>query len=216
VADEAIHSTRRFVIDDCSPLAGATFRACGAGDVDCGSPAATTILDQAGKGQLTLDVAQGAFYGYFETFGIDGITPEIRHFTSPVFADRHRFNGHYRDTEIDDVHALYELPRLADRGLVLAFPHDCDETPAPGIALSMPDLAGDADVVPFYFDNGIFPTPGLDETQPGDNRGGGFTNVPPGKHTLTATETATGREVARMDVLVRAGWVTIAIVKPSP
>ena len=64
----------------------------------------------------------------------------------------------------------------------------------------------------FYTLNGI-PSPTASMTDASGD--GGFINLPQGFTTIAATQASTGRKIGQSNVIVRAGFITYASVKPT-
>jgi hypothetical protein len=103
-------------------------------------------------------------------------------------------------------------------GSVIFLARDCLGSAAEGVSASIdgastPVEGGLPTGTRFYFANGL-PSLSVSST---DLRGiGGFINVVPGTHVVTAVRQSTGMTIAKISVLVRPGTITLASLSPLP
>jgi hypothetical protein len=98
----------------------------------------------------------------------------------------------------------------ADRGHAMLIVEDCKRTAMAGIQFTSPQA--DMSAVAFYVRDQI-PTSSAMVTPPeGD---GGFANLPAGTVEIVATELKTGLVINTVTVLVRAGFITTAYIRPA-
>jgi hypothetical protein len=189
-------------------LANVTIVACNKLDYPCMQPMATATTGMDGKARLSVPA---------------------------------NFAGFMQQTERTDyVHSMYFMPALLlDDGVLSNFPliptaafgglaialgtntdperghamlivEDCGGDALPGIAFTSPQA--DMATTTFYVRDQI-PTTSASDTPPeGD---GGYVNLPPGVAEITATEVATGLVINTVTVLIRAGAITTAYIRPA-
>jgi hypothetical protein len=96
-----------------------------------------------------------------------------------------------------------------DRGHMMLISDDCSGAPQPGIVFSSPQA--DEKTVQFYMRDQVPLTSVKDTSAGGD---GGYLNFPAGPGVVTATEAKTGTELATVRVRVRAGFISVAYIRP--
>jgi hypothetical protein len=103
-------------------------------------------------------------------------------------------------------------------GNVVFWAQDCVGGFAEGVTATidgavMPVDGGVPTGTRFFLVNSL---PSLSETATDVAGAGGFLNVVPGAHVITAVRKATGASIARVSVLVRAGAISFASLPPLP
>ena len=103
-------------------------------------------------------------------------------------------------------------------GNVVFWAQDCVGGFAEGVTATidgttMPVDGGVPTGTRFFLVNSL---PTLNETATDTAGAGGFLNVVPGAHVITAVRKATGAPIARVSVLVRAGAISFASLPPLP
>jgi len=206
------------------PLEGFSVKACQALDPACENglvDEGTTDVD--GVAQLTLPPG---FSGFFDITG-EGYADTTAQWSEPI----HRISGftHYMLTSqnvdtlavITGVHAKNGMPFAPDSGHLIFRVQGClplrylgtDERPhaeitGAHVAFAPNDYGSDI----FYTDGTGFVSLTLDETT-FDGTGGAF-EVPARNITVTATDVASGREIASGSVRVRPGAIGFAYLAP--
>jgi hypothetical protein len=96
-------------------------------------------------------------------------------------------------------------------GGLFVYTRDCLGQPAPGVQLAVDMPAGDTEG--FYFVGG---SPVGNQMATSTDAIGGFSNVPTGNRTLTATLLSTKKKIAAFTVQMRANNLTFVTLTPTP
>jgi len=184
------------------PKPGLNARLCRRLDLGC-----TEVVTPAGvtdaQGSVSLKAPAG-FDGYVRLEGGD-VFPAMYFFNPPISKDLKDISVSLSTFPVTgNIISLTGASQKVDRGLVLASVVDCVGGPAEGIKLSSSIL--DAESKVFYAANNL---PSAIATETDAVGYGGIVNVSPGPVTLSATQSATGREIDRITVLVQAGMMSI-------
>jgi hypothetical protein len=97
------------------------------------------------------------------------------------------------------------------RGHMMLIADDCFGMPQAGVKFSSPQA--DRSTVQFYVLDQLPSTTAKQTPAAGD---GGYLNFPAGTALITATEVASSLELATVSVLVRAGFISVAYIRPMP
>jgi len=153
-----------------------------------------------------------AFPGYFYVHGVAGGTA----YEALVY--QHPF-GSPLNWVVPSVETVVGLgtalgkPIDPNRGVLLLFARDCSGAVAEGVSFTA--STADSDTTPYYVLAGA-PSLARSETLASANGQGGFANLPAGYATVTANINGLCALYGRMDLLMRAGAITIANFPPTP
>ncbi len=182
---------------------GVLVAGCASLDVECATPLAGGVSDEAGE--LALSFEEG-FQGVIE-LQAEGFVPTRVYLPGPVLVD-----GPFRI----DLLPVTAFQGLADTGGVSLRPEmghvmllvfDCEYRPAAGVRFE-----NDTGGLGFYW-AGEIPT---SRTQATDAVGwGGFVNVPPGMVRVDTVIDATDEVFAERLVVVRGGWLNALYLAPD-
>jgi hypothetical protein len=191
---------------DSSNYKDVTIRACPRSDYDCQSPIDTQKT--GADGLTTLHVPSG-FTGYFDATA-DNTLESLVYLSWPLVRDA------TYELQLGP-YSLYQTLVMSGggtvddtKGAVFVYTEDCLGNPAPGIKLGI-DPLNIADA--FYFLGG---SPVATQMETAAEAIGGYSNVDPGTVTLTATLSATMKQVASFTVQVRKQTLTFVSLTPTP
>ncbi len=193
---------------DQQPLAGVTARLCRKLDVDCMEPSEPVVSDENGVAEL---VVAGGFDGYV-TLESDDIAPSLYFFNPPIDRDQH--TGPVPLANAAVVRALTSqsgTPALEDRGIVVLTAQNCQSLPAAGVSYAVENTDPDPATKAFYSVAGLPTTSGAATDGSGY---GGLLNVRPGTIAVTGRLQESGREMAKVSLLVRPNALTYAQLVP--
>jgi hypothetical protein len=196
-------------IVDSAPVVGVAAQLCRRLDVSCDNPVISSKSDSDG---LVVMQIEAGFDGYVQLTDSKQITPSMYFLTPPTTGDL--------DVSVRLTNPLVAAGIVAsaggsawlpDRGIILLNAFDCQGNPAADISYSI-DSALTSDTFIFYLVNAL-PTTSVMET---DYTGyGGLVNMPSGVTTISAVLAPSGRQVSKLSVLVRAGYVSYSSVTPN-
>lgn len=187
------------------PPANMTVKLCNKYDTMCGTPLGTPQPDATGKVTVTissdieayLDVTAPGYYPsiiFFE-HAAQAKNPVV--FILPTGA-------------VDAIAATAKVTLDPTKGILLVRNTDCQLGPTAGASVTM---------APHDMDRGFYvigSAATLDATQTDNSGNSGFLNVDPGTPTVTGTIGPMGKEFGKVTTLVRTGYVTDQILRPTP
>jgi len=214
-ASQSAIETRTFTVPlldalSLAPVPNVALTACQKRDVTCARPVATGKTGSDGKLKIELPVN---FSGYVQQSERSDYMPALYFFPSVIPDD-----GVLNDFPLLSSGAVFNglasaLGTRADstRGHMILVAEDCSGMYLPGIVFSSPQQ--DAQTVQFYVQDQL-PSLTLKETlAPGQ---GGYLNFPPGTIAVDVKQVKTGLILATVTLVVRAGFVTVAFMRPQP
>ena len=182
--------------------------ACNKLDYDCMNPIAKVRTNMQGEAVLTVP---DNFTGYMQQTERNDYVPAM-YFMPSLLPEDGRLSNFPLVPNGSFTGLALALGTQVDRsrGHAMLIIEDCQGLALPGIRFSTPQA--DMATTEFYVIDQI-PTTSASETPPeGD---GGFANLPAGTIEITATEVATGLVVNKVTLLIRAGMITTAYIKPA-
>lgn len=192
-----------------APLVGLTSRLCSRVDPNCSSPAATLTTD--GQGALTAKVFYG-FEGFFELKGTEVMDSLIMS-NPPLFGDSRRPPVPLPTRAVVDFYAQQVTGTSLDTtlGALLVRTTDCDITPLRGTTATVGSATSKTKLF-FVYNN----TPRTDVNSTNEEGALGFFNVPVGPALVTVTDQATGARIGQTSVVIRANFLSLVYLTPSP
>jgi hypothetical protein len=197
-----------------APVADVGVAACRKADLGCDEPLVPAVnTDDQGLVDLALPTYDASleavgFPGYL-AIASPGYVPSLFFLNPPLLADRQEDLPILPSTAFDALLMALREPSDADSGAVSAVAYDCGGAPAAGVRF----VLDGGELAPYYFLDGA-PTLRADKTDP--TGVGGFFHVPPGLRVVHARSPGSGREVAVVNVIVRAGFLTYVDLHPTP
>jgi hypothetical protein len=189
-------------------LADVPIVACNKLDFTCMNPIAMVRTNMEGEAKLTVPAN---FAGYMQQTERADYVPAMYFMPALLPADG-RFSNFPLVPNGSFGGLALALGTSVDRerGHAMLIIEDCQGLALAGVRFSSPQA--DMGSTEFYVIDQI-PTTSATETPPeGD---GGFANLPAGPVEITATEVKTGLIVNRVTMLIRAGMITTAYIKPA-
>jgi hypothetical protein len=190
------------------PLPGLSVELCSASDPQCAQPLRQATTDDAGA--CSLEVPGLAFPGYFHVHGTSGAAQyDAVVYHRPLLTAEKQFVP-----SVGTVASLAEsvgAPLDPTRGALYLVARDCSGVSAAGVSFTA--STADQASVTFYVVEGI---PSLSTSQTAPLGQGGIANLRPGYTKVTATINGLCSAYGRIDVLVRAGAITLTNFPPTP
>ncbi len=192
-----------------APVVGATARLCSRLDPNCSSPSSTLTTDD--QGALTARVFFG-FEGFFELKGTEVMDSLIMS-NPPLFGDSRRPPAPIPTRAVVDFYAQQVTGAALDTtlGVMLIRTSDCDIAPLRGMTATIGSATAKTKLF-FVYNN----TPRADVTSTNEEGALGFFNVPVGPALVTVTDQATGARLGQTSVVVRANFLSLVYLTPSP
>lgn len=187
------------------PPQGVSLKLCNKYDPTCAAPLGTPMLDMDGKVSVTVPSDTEV---YLEITGGDYI-PTL------LFLDHRAEAQNPQDllvpmSIVQSTAMQVSVPYDNTKGIVLIRTTDCTLKPSAGVAVTVFPAGGSTR----FYTVGNLPTPNASQT---DNAGNaGFINVDPGTPTITGTVGPEGKTYGVVPTLVRAGYMSAVIVRPTP
>jgi hypothetical protein len=198
------------VIDALSrrPLADVPIVACNKLDLTCMSPIAMVATNADGDAKLTVPTS---FAGYMQQTERNDYVPAM-YFMPALLPDNGRLSNFPLVPNGSFTGLALALGAQVDRtrGHAMLIIEDCQGLALPAVRFSSPQA--DMATTEFYVVDQI-PTSSASETTPEGQ--GGFANLPAGVIEITATDVKTGLVFNKVTLLMRAGMVTTAYIKPA-
>ena len=194
------------------PYPGVEVQVCASADPLCELPIDAAVSDDSGLACLTVPSVGIGFQGFLGTHDPSDAQRALYYLRHPV---THAVGGDEvilpNATEIAAVSALLGVEQDGARAQIAAIAYDCVDAPAPGIGFEI-DI-DDQQMVPFYTRNNV-PDPTAAITD--DTGLGGWANVPLTglAVTISARLKSSDEVVARREIVLRAGAVTIVGLTP--
>jgi hypothetical protein len=191
---------------------------CDAIDAAC-NPVASGTTDPNGRVSLTFNNSSrtgsglGNYY-YIKATSLDAaspvIAPTLAYITTPLVQSGAPLTLEVFSPGLPLVQNDLMMQQDPNLGVMLAFADDCRWDTAPGVQIS----AAGVDAGAYY---GFGTTSGATATATDNSGDAIFMNVPPGPIELTAKPLALGGTTSsRVNVGVRAGYVTLVALAPTP
>jgi hypothetical protein len=198
------------VIDALSrrPLADVPILACNKLDLTCMTPIAMVTTDMDGDAKLLVPTS---FAGYMQQTERSDYVPAM-YFMPALLPENGRLSNFPLVPNGSFTGLALALGAQVDRtrGHAMLIIEDCQGLALGGVRFSSPQA--DMATTDFYVVDQI-PTSSASETTPEGQ--GGFANLPAGVIEITATEVKTGLVFNKVTLLMRAGMVTTAYIKPA-
>lgn len=191
-----------------SPVANVPVMACNKLDYTCMQPMAMATSGMDGKAKLTVPAN---FAGYMQQIERNDYVPAMYFMPALLPAD-----GVLSNFPLVPAAAFSGLAIALgtqtnrERGHAMLIVEDCKGVALAGIKFTSPQA--DAMTTEFYVRDQIPTTSAKDTPPEGD---GGFANLPAGVAEITATEVKTGLVINTVTMLIRAGSITTAYIRPA-
>jgi hypothetical protein len=192
------------------PLPGVPVAACPKRDLVCAQPVASATT--GADGHVVFDLPEN-FAGYLQVVRFQDYMPALYFLpaTRPDSGLLHEFPLLKSGVVINALAASLGVSNGIDptRGHLMVLAEDCFEAPLSGVRLS--SKQADDKAVQYYVQQEL-PTPTLLETST-DGEGGYF-NFPVGTAILELQKTDTALKLTTTSLVVRAGFITVAVIPP--
>jgi len=207
--------TRKFTVPlldalSLAPLSDVTLTACQKRDLTCARPVAQGKTGRDGK--LVIELPAN-FTGYLMESERADYMPALYFFPNVIPE-----NGVLNDFPLLSSGAVFAglaaaLGTSVDqtRGHMMLIAGDCFGMYLPGIVFSSPQQ--DKSTVQFYVQNQL---PSLILKETASQGQGGYLNFPVGTPTIGIKQVKTGMSLNEVTLIVRAGFVTVAFMRPQP
>jgi len=192
-----------------APMDGVRLRVCALDDDSCDKPLFEATTDENGDAVLDLPPGRAGVDTYLEATGAA---------TTPSLLFPHWIPGleslswFLYDAVVGAARGAIGVPDNPERGLVAVQIKSCGYAQMAGMKFA--SSAADQDTVLRYASNN-FPSQTATMSD-GIGIAGNLGNHPAGRTTITATDAATGTPYGSRDIMVRAGYMTLVTVWPSP
>jgi hypothetical protein len=206
------------VVDPLSraPVPDQTVVACSSLDTACASPlTAPVTTDANGAAALTVSTEAAVtgvfgFSGYLRVTG-PGRNPFLSFIAPPLVADRQVTLSIGTTDTLKLLSPSASNPVDTSRAQAIVSINDCSGARASGVRV---EVEGGDDASRVYYIVGVSPNESATAT---DAPGIAYAvNLPPGLVIVHAVDAATGREVARLNVVTQAGFVSRVDLSPTP
>ncbi|HET8932832.1 MAG TPA: hypothetical protein VFN67_05310 [Polyangiales bacterium] len=191
-----------------SPLNNVPILACNKLDLTCMTPMAQASTGMDGKAHL---MVPATFAGYMQStersdyvnamYFMPALLPENGELSNFPLIPSAAFSG---------LGLALGAQTDRERGHAMLIVEDCKGAALAGITFTSPQA--DAKTTAFYVRDQIPTTSAKDTPPEGD---GGYVNLPPGVVEITASDVKTGLVINTVTVLIRAGTVTTAYIRPA-
>jgi hypothetical protein len=193
-----------------APVAGATIKVCARDDQTCATPLDTQTTNIHGAAPMTVPTPQPAgFDGYFDIEGA-GMKPTLFYVSTPMASSW--IASPQLVTEATFTALLGGLGVTEDptRGSMNGSLSGCDGAQTSGLTLTA--STADAQSTIGYFAGGL-PSKSATAT---DATGYAYAvDLPAGTTTLTSFDPANNLQLGKVDVMIRAGWMTQVSFLPT-
>jgi hypothetical protein len=189
-------------------LEDVSIAACVNDDLDCTQPTAYATTDRDGEATVTVPAN---FSGYMQQTERSDYTPAM-YFMLAQLPDDGRLRNFplIPSGSFDGLHLALGTRADSTRGHAMLIVEDCTGLTLSGISFMSPQ--SDTATTEFYVVDQIPTTSASETSTEGD---GGFTNLPPGIVQITATNKKTGVVINTISLLIRAGTITTAYIRPA-
>jgi hypothetical protein len=191
-------------------VAGVTVKVCARDDQTCATPLDTQTTDANGSASMTVPTPQPAgFDGYFDLEGA-GMKPTLFYVSAPIARGeaplRQLLTEAVLTATLGGIGVTEDPTRGSMNGKLLG----CDPTQSWGLTLAA--STADAQSTIGYFAGGL-PSKSATATDPS-----GYAyalNLPVGTATLTSFDPTNSLRIGKVDVMIRAGWITQVAFQPT-
>lgn len=211
------HSVRFVVQGTTTPIPGLTVKGCPQLDLECGTPYATTTTDAEGVMNLMLPQYFRGYLGIYPPTTDTYVTNRF-YLYPPKAADMETLTANIASvTQMRLIAGSLGVDiDLSRFGFGSAAVVDCQGKRTADISIAISNLSSDPSYPTAI---GYLSATGLIGSTPAYTSslgGAGFANVPPGLNTLTMTNVKTGVRTGVLNVLFRAGEMTLVYIPPTP
>jgi hypothetical protein len=191
-------------------VAGVTIKACARADQACASPLDTQATDAGGNASMTVPTPQPAgFDGYFDIEGA-GMKPTLFYMSAPIAGMKSAFPQLMTEATFTATLGGIGVTEDPARGSMNGQLLGCDPTQPFGLTLTA--STADAQSTIGYFAGGV-PSKSATGT---DTSGYAYAlDLPVGTATLTSFYPANDLRLGKVDVMIRAGWITQVALQPT-
>lgn len=183
-----------------------TVKLCNKYDPACAAPLGTPVPDAMGFISTTLPAEVEA---YLEVTSADGTYMPALAFLDHVAADKNPDIELVAPDVAQGIATAAGVTLDLTKGVILARTADCTHARTAGVSDTI--FPTDAETRFYLINNAA--TPSATQTDSAGNSG--FVNVDPGNVTITGTEGPTGPEFGKATTLVRAGYITYQMLRPT-
>lgn len=196
-----------------APLTGATIKLCSRTDVGCTTPRVTNLVPDSMSGVISADVESG-FNGYFEATG-SSIQSSLYVVNPPTLRDTRLVTWQVISPSsfalLAKIATNNATPIDPELGHAFVGARDCFMEPIAGASFLPDRIDPKGNTKGFYVIDGL---PDTSRTSTDNSGAGGFVNLPAG-FVLMKSTLESGKTIASANLIIRAGYVTYAVITPG-